>query len=60
MAKKSKTVAPSPIPAAPVFNFPNIAPKSDLECRVLLEDQILFVDVGVSTHSSINVILNEF
>lgn len=50
MAKKkvdqgSKGVTPAKVGQPLMVKFPELSPKTDLECRVLLEDQILLVDV---------------
>jgi len=46
MVKKAANKKPVEVVAPPkeVF-FPEISPKTDLECRVTLEDQILVIDV---------------
>jgi hypothetical protein len=41
MAKKKSNTKPAPA----LIQFPELTPKSDLTCRVLLDDQILLVDV---------------
>ncbi|KAI0709426.1 hypothetical protein C8Q76DRAFT_770254 [Earliella scabrosa] len=47
MAKKTRAspaaAAPAPKPP-PQVSFPEVSPKEELECRVLLEDQILLID----------------
>lgn len=53
MAKKkvdqgSKGVTPTKADPPLMVKFPELSPKTDLECRVLLEDQILLVDVSWS------------
>jgi hypothetical protein len=53
MAKKKTSAAPAaPTTAKTVTNvhaqFPLVSPKEYLECRVLLEDQILLIDVRAS------------
>ena len=53
MAKKAKAPSASSHTATqtPSVTFPTISVKEGLECRALLEDQILLIDVrlGVST-----------
>ncbi|EJF66004.1 hypothetical protein DICSQDRAFT_177393 [Dichomitus squalens LYAD-421 SS1] len=47
MAKKARAppaAATKPPSKPPQFNFPPIAPKEELQCRVLIEDQILLID----------------
>ncbi|KAI1794520.1 hypothetical protein LXA43DRAFT_1072440 [Ganoderma leucocontextum] len=46
MAKKARVPpAAAPAPSKPFqITFPPLTPKEDLECRVLLEDQILLID----------------
>jgi len=45
MAKKKSKEVSNPTPsAARVIQFPNLTPKYDLTCRVLLDDQILVVE----------------
>ena len=47
MAKKARAPPPtSPTPPRPSqVAFPPLSPKGGLECRVLLEDQIMLIDV---------------
>lgn len=47
MAKKTKgaPISVTPTVHVPSVIFPAFSSKKDLECRVLLEDQILLVDV---------------
>ncbi|KAI0362289.1 hypothetical protein OH77DRAFT_1491713 [Trametes cingulata] len=47
MAKKTRAAAPAPsAPASkpPHVQFPDVSPKEGLECRAVLEDQILLID----------------
>ncbi|KAI0363461.1 hypothetical protein BV20DRAFT_958221 [Pilatotrama ljubarskyi] len=46
MAKKTRAAAtPSAPPSkSPTMRFPDVAPKAGLECRAVLEDQILLID----------------
>ena len=51
MAKKKSTVSTPAMPASKTTGgafpqFPPVSPKEYLECRVLLEDQILVIDVN--------------
>lgn len=47
MPKQSKASKQTPRKSAvsPALTFPDILQKDTLECRVLLEDQIIFIDV---------------
>ena len=48
MAKKKteqNSKSPSGSAPTPVVVFPELSSKTDLKCRVLLEDQILLIDV---------------
>ena len=49
MAKKTKATPTTSVPVAkpPTVRFPEISAKDGLECRTLLEDQILLIDVSV-------------
>jgi hypothetical protein len=47
-------------PQTPIPKFPELSPKTELECRVLLEDQILLVDVrliGAASSSALEAFL---
>ncbi|KAI0720930.1 hypothetical protein C8T65DRAFT_540329, partial [Cerioporus squamosus] len=41
---RAPPAAPAPVSKPPQVSFPDLSPKEGLECRVLLEDQILLID----------------
>ncbi|RPD66304.1 hypothetical protein L227DRAFT_570197, partial [Lentinus tigrinus ALCF2SS1-6] len=47
MARKTRATpaaAPAPVSKPPQVSFPELSPKEGIECRVLLDDQILLID----------------
>lgn len=65
MAKKIKQnskISATNVSPAPVVVFPELSSKTNLECRALLEDQILLVDVRfvIRCHSQYSFIMQDF
>lgn len=60
--KQNSKISATNVSPAPVVVFPELSSKTNLECRALLEDQILLVDVRfvIRCHSQYSFIMQDF